>query len=217
MTRSHQKAIEVNDALNRAGMIRGGLQLAEHATVAHRVAVALLTAAYDDARSATLLIGNHAPDLVGSALSLVRPMNEKFRRGCWFFLAATEEQAQVFLERDELPNTRIMVAAIEREEPFNRYQIFTQQFQNGIEHLHSFTHGGNQIALPYLATREIGASYRDEDVFTALGSIEAIALTAVLVTIMVAGESSPELAQQVLEEFGAEFNIATGPFEAHEE
>lgn len=209
MTRSHQKSIEVNEALNRAGEIRGGLQLAEHATLAHRIAVALLTAAYDDARSATLLIGNYAPDLVGSALSLVRPMNEKFRRGCWFFLGATEAQAQAFMDRDELPNTRVMVAAIEAEEPFKCFPIFTRQFQNGIEHLHSFTHGGNKIAIPYLATNEIGASYQDDDVINALESIEAIALTSVLVTIMVAGESSPEIAGGVLQRFGAEFQIPT--------
>lgn len=214
---THQKSIEVNEALNRAGEIRGGLQLAEHATLAHRIAVALLTAAYDDARSATLLIANYAPDLTGSALSLVRPMNEKFRRGCWFFLGATEAQAQAFMDRDELPNTKVMVAAIEAEEPFKRFNIFTQQFQNGIEHLHSFTHGGNQIAIPYLATTQIGASYQDDDVIKALESIEAIALTSVLVTIMVAGESSPEIAGEVLERFGAEFKIPTSPPEPTEQ
>ncbi|WP_425480314.1 DUF6988 family protein [Pseudoxanthomonas winnipegensis] len=73
-------------------------------------------------------------------------MNERFRRGCWLFLAATEDEAQDFLDRDELPGMRLMVKAIEREKPFSRFPIFTQQFQNGIEHLHSFTHGGNQTA-----------------------------------------------------------------------
>ncbi|WP_425534080.1 DUF6988 family protein [Xanthomonas campestris] len=155
------------------------------------------------------LFRNYAPDLVGSALSLVRPMNEKFRRGCWFFLRATEAQAQAFMDRDELPNTRVMVAAIEAEEPFKCFPIFTRQFQNGIEHLHSFTHGGNKIAIPYLAMNEIGASYQDDDVINALESIEAIALTSVLVTIMVAGESSPEIAGGVLQRFGAEFQIPT--------
>lgn len=207
MTRSHGKSLQVNNALNRAGEIRGRLQLAEHATLAHRIAVSLLAAAYDDARAATLLIGNYGPDLVGSALSLVRPMNEKLRRGCWFFLGATEEQADQFLTHDRLPPSNVMVEAIEREEPFRSFPIFSMQHQNGISHLHSFTHGGNQIALPYMVTNEIGASYADVDVFHALVSIEAIGITSVLVTIMVAGESSPELAQEVLETFGREFNI----------
>ncbi|WP_164084986.1 DUF6988 family protein [Stenotrophomonas maltophilia] len=211
MTRSHDKSVQVNDALNRAGEIRGRLQLAEHATLAHRVAVSLLAAAYDDARAATLLIGNYGPDLVGSALSLVRPMNEKLRRGCWFFLGATEEQADQFLTHDRLPPSNVMVEAIEREEPFRSFPIFSMQHQNGINHLHSFTHGGNQIALPYMVTSEIGASYADGDVFHALESIEAIGITSVLVTIMVAGESNHELAQEVLNTFGREFNIPTGP------
>lgn len=124
MTRSHDKSVQVNDALNRAGEIRGRLQLAEHATLAHRVAVSLLAAAYDDARAATLLIGNYGPDLVGSALSLVRPMNEKLRRGCWFFLGATEEQADQFLTHDRLPPSNVMVEAIEREEPFRSFLSF---------------------------------------------------------------------------------------------
>ncbi|MCC4614403.1 hypothetical protein LL963_20285 [Xanthomonas campestris pv. esculenti] len=93
------------------------------------------------------------------------------------FLGATEAQAQAFMDRDELPNTRVMVAAIEAEEPFKCFPIFTRQFQNGIEHLHSFTHGGNKIAIPYLAMNEIAASYQDDDVINALESIEAIALT----------------------------------------
>ncbi|MGQ5312485.1 hypothetical protein ACULMH_02320 [Xanthomonas arboricola pv. corylina] len=49
------------------------------------------------------------------------------------FLGATEAQAQAFMDRDELPNTRVMVAAIEAEEPFKCFPIFTRQFQNGIE------------------------------------------------------------------------------------
>lgn len=205
MTRSHQRSIEVNQALIRAAEIRAGLQLAGDATLAHRIAVALLAAAYDDARAATLLIGNYGPDLVGSALSLVRPMNEKFRRGCWFFLGATEEQADAFMQKDELPSTKAMVEAIEAEGPFNQFPIFSEQFQAGINHLHSFTHGGNQIAIPYLATNEVGASYLDDDIFYALESIEAIGMTAVLITILVAGESNPEGAQRALDAFGAEF------------
>lgn len=205
MTRSHQRCIEVNQALIRAAEIRAGLQLDGDATLAHRIAVALLAAAYDDARAATLLIGNYGPDLVGSALSLVRPMNEKFRRGCWFFLGATEEQAVAFMERDKLPSPQKMVAAIEADGPFSQFPIFSGQFQAGIDHLHSFTHGGNQIAIPYLATNEVGASYLDEDIFYALESIEAIGMTAVLITILVAGESNPEGAQRALDAFGAEF------------
>ncbi|QBG94997.1 hypothetical protein EYC55_05145 [Xanthomonas oryzae] len=132
-------------------------------------------------------------------------MNDKLRRGCWFFLAASEEQAAAFMERDVLPSTKTMVEAIESKEPFNQFPIFSRQFQVGIDHLHSFTHGGNQIVVPYLTTNEVGASYRDDDIFHALESIEAIGLTAVLITILVAGDSNPQGAQTVLNAFGVEF------------
>lgn len=109
------------------------------------------------------------------------------------------------MERDELPSAKTMVAAIEADGPFSQFPIFSGQFQAGINHLHSFTHGGNQIAIPYLATNEVGASYLDDDIFYALESIEAIGMTAVLITILVAGESNPEGAQLALNAFGAEF------------
>jgi hypothetical protein len=89
--------------------------------------------------------------------------------------------------------------------------VFSQQYQNAWNRFNSFTHGGNQIVGGYTMGEGIGAAFPEQDLLATLKHVEGIAVTAVHVMCMIAGEYEPELASSVLDELEAAFHPPVQP------
>ena len=81
-----------------------------------RAAVGSLGIAQEHHHSTVLLIENR---LYASAFALMRVAFESYVRGMWLALCATEAQAEEFLEGDEPPKLRYLLADLEKIEGFS--------------------------------------------------------------------------------------------------
>jgi hypothetical protein len=176
----------------------------------HRTALALLRAAYDDAVAINYLVRSHGGELAGSVFSLLRPMNDKIKRGSWFLFCGDEESALDFLRNDNPPKGNL-AQQIEAHSPFDQFRIFSELYQNAFSFFHSFTHGGNQIANGYMAGNGIGASYPDDKIIQAIDHAHAVGITAVQVMVMLGGEYDPATGHDILDQFGARFVPPAAP------
>ncbi len=204
ITAIQTRGAEVVSALNRAATMASRLQMPADVPDRWRVAWALLRAALDDAFAIAVLLHDHGPELAGSALTLLRPMNEKFKRGTWFGFCATDEQTQDFIENDRVPK-RNLAGQIELHEPFNQWPMFSELYQNAWRKFDSFTHGGNQIVGGYMMVHGVGAAFPEADLLRVLDHVEGVGINAVHVMGMIAGNMGPDLARAVLADLEAEF------------
>ena len=165
----------------------------------HRTALALLRAAYDDSVAINHLVRSRGGELAGSAFSLLRPMNDKIKRGSWFFFCGNEATAFDFLKNDNAPKGNLALQ-IEDHPPFDQFRIFSEVYQNAFKFFHSFTHGGNQIANGYMVGNGIGASYPNEKIVQAIDHAHAVGILAVQVMVMLGGEYDPTTAHDILDQ-----------------
>lgn len=170
-----------------------------------RVGLALLRASFDDAAGLVELAKLHGEEFAGACFSLLRPMNEKFKRGTWIAFCATEEQVQSFIKGGSLPGGNLMAHAIEKAPPFDQFPVFSKLYENAGEKLHDFVHGGHQIAGAYTHGNGIGAAFGAENLKGALSHAEAVVATAAQVIIMIAGEFDVDQSQRALDDFTKAF------------
>ncbi|AXK72199.1 hypothetical protein DWG18_07820 [Lysobacter sp. TY2-98] len=198
--RADRNLQDLQFAGEQASRLRMPGSMPEH----HRTALALLRAAYDDAVAINMLVLNSSGELAGSAFSLLRPMNDKFKRGSWFLLCGDEESALDFLKNDNAPKGNL-AQQIEAHPPFDQFRIFSELYQNAFGFFHSFTHGGNQIANGYIASNGIGASYPESKIIQAIDHAQAVGITAVQVMVMLGGEYDSTTGNDILDQLGARF------------
>lgn len=184
----------------QASRLRMPASMPEH----HRTALALLRAAYDDAVSVNHLVASLGGELAGSAFSLLRPMNDKIKRGTWFFLCGNEANAIDFLKNDAAPKGNLS-DQIEAHPPFDQMRIFSELYQNAFHFFHSFTHGGNQIANGYMRGAGIGASYPEDKIVQAIDHAHAVGITAVQVMAMIGGTYDETTAHSILDNLATRF------------
>lgn len=204
MTPLQQRADQILNDLQFAGDQASRLRMPGTMPEHHRSALALLRAAYDDAVSINYLVRGLGGELAGSAFSLLRPMNDKLKRGSWFFFCGDEVSALDFLRSDNMPNGNL-AQQIEVHPPFDQFNIFSEVYQNAFRYFHSFTHGGNQIANGYSAGNGIGASYPDSKIMQSIEHAQAVGITAVQVMVMVGGEYDLATGHDILDQLGARF------------
>lgn len=203
--RADQNLQDLKFAGDQASRLRMSGDMPEH----HRTALALLRAAYDDAVSINHLVGSLGGELAGSAFSLLRPMNDKIKRGSWFFFCGDEASALDFLKNDNVPKGNL-AEKIEVHPPFNQFKIFSEVHQNAFKYFHSFTHGGNQIANGYMAGNGIGASYPNEKIIQAIDHATAVGITAVQVMVMIGGEYDLATGHDILDQLSNRFVPSIG-------
>lgn len=176
------------------------MSLPADAPLHHKVAWALLRLSVDHATSIVSNFHVHDTTLAGSPFALLRPLNDVFKRGAWFTLCATEADAEAFMsDAEKLPSPKEMVNALEAQKPFLNSPIFTLQHDNLRNRLHGFTHGGREIVSAYLTEHGVGAGFREADVYEVLDHAEAMAMLAVQLLAMVAGEHDPDTAMSVID------------------
>lgn len=190
-------AVEAAATLNYIGSLASRLELPAGILDKFRISWALLRLTFDHAASITSNFHYHGIELAGSPFALLRPMNEALKRGTWFAFCATAAETADFIAYDRIPKRNIALE-IEKHPPFDRFPIFTQQYQNAWERFHSFTHGGNQVVGAYTMGHGIGPAFPEKDVFLVLDHAEGIAVTAVHVMCMIAGEFVPDIAKETL-------------------
>ena len=197
---AHRNLQDLQFSGEQASRLRMPGSMPEH----HRTALALLRAAYDDAVAINHLIGSLGGELAGSAFSLLRPMNDKIKRGSWFFFCGDEASALDFLKNDNPPKGNL-ANAVELHPPFDQFKIFSELHQNAFKFFHSFTHGGNQIANGYMTSNGIGASYPDDKIIQSIDHSHAVGITAVQVMVMIGGVYDLATGQDILDQLGARF------------
>jgi len=190
-------AAQVARTLNQAGAVASDLELPANVADRYRIAWALLRLTFDHAASIASNFHYHGRELAGSPFALMRPMNEALKRGTWFAFCATDEQTQDFIRRDIVPR-RDLAADIEQHPPFNQFPVFSRQYANAWGKFHSFTHGGAQVVGAYTMGGEIGPAFPDRDIYSVIEHAEAIAVMAVHVMCMIAGEFHPETTRAAL-------------------
>ncbi|RAO75915.1 DUF6988 family protein [Dyella jiangningensis] len=194
-------ATNVRRSLETMGAILHTLKFPGDVPDKVRVALALLRASFDDAAGLVELARLHGEEFAGACFSLLRPMNEKFKRGTWIAFCATDEQLQNFLDGGPLPGGNQMAQAIEKMPPFDQLPVFSKLYENAGEKFHDFVHGGRQIAGAYTRGDGIGAAFGAENLKGALSHSEAVIGTGAQVIIMIAGEVVPDQALRALDEF----------------
>lgn len=204
------RANQLLHSLNTSGELASRLQMPAAAPDRFRIAWALLRASFDDACAIGHLLQGHGVEMAGPAFTLLRPMNEKFKRGTWFGFCATDAEVQAFIATDEVPR-RNLATEIEAKPPFDQYPIFTRLYDNAWNRFNSFTHGGRQLVGAYTLGDGIGAAFPEQDIINMLAHVEGIAVTAVHVMCMICGEFEPELATSVLDELEAAFHPQPSP------
>lgn len=181
-----QRAEQHLKDLQFAGDQMSRLRMAGSMPTHHLTALALLRAAYDDAVAINFLVFKLGGELAGSAFSLLRPMNDKLKRGAWPFFCGDPQIASDFLKNDIGPKGNL-AGAIEEHDPFKELKIFSELYQNAYKYFHSFTHGGSQIANGYMAGSGIGASYPNERIAFSLDHAHAVGIASVQVIVMLGG------------------------------
>jgi len=174
------------------------LTLPEHSSKHHRVAWALLRLAFDHSVSITDNFYHHGSSRAGLPFALLRPMNDAMKRGAWFALCATEQQAVDFLDCETLPKQSTIVESLENCSPFNSSPFFSQQFEVARTKFNDFTHGGKVVVGAYLSGHGIGAAFSERDVHEILSYVEVVAMVAVQVMANVGAQYDPEIADQVI-------------------
>jgi hypothetical protein len=208
VTNPQKKAQQNLHDLQFAGEQASRLQMPGSMPEHHRTALALLRAAYDDAVAINHLVASLGGELAGSAFSLLRPMNDKAKRGTWFFCCGDEATAVDFLRNDRVPKGNLAVD-IEKHAPFDQFRIFSELYENAFTHFHSFTHGGNQIANGYMSgCGGIGASYPEPMILQAIDHAHAVGITVVQILVMLGGEYDPHSAEDILNQFHARFLVS---------
>ena len=176
------------------------MSLPADAPLHHKVAWALLRLSVDHATSIVSNFHVHDTSLAGSPFAMLRPLNDVFKRGAWFALCATEADAEAFMsDAEKLPSPKEMVDALEAQKPFRDSPIFTLQHNNVRNRFHGFTHGGREIVSAYLTEHGVGAGFREDDVYEVLDHAETMAMLAVQLLGMVAGERDPDTAMSVID------------------
>jgi hypothetical protein len=198
-------ATNVRRSLETIGTILHTLKFPGGVPDKDRVALALLRASFDDAAGLVELARLHGEEFAGACFSLLRPMNEKFKRGAWIAFCATAEQVQNFIEGGPLPGGNQMAQAIEKVPPFDQFPVFSKLYENAGEKFHDFVHGGRQIAGAYTRGDGIGAAFGADNLKGALSHAEAVIGTGAQVMIMIAGAFAPDQAHRALDEFGKAF------------
>lgn len=190
-------AAEVAATLNYVGPLASRLKLPAGIPDKFRISWALLRLTFDHAASIASNFHYHGIELAGSPFALLRPMNEALKRGTWFAFCATDAETADFIANDRIPKRNI-AEEIEKHPPFDQFPIFTKQYQSAWDRFHSFTHGGNQVVGAYTMGHGIGPAFPEEDVFKVLDHAEGIAVTAIHVMCMIAGEFTPDVAMATL-------------------
>lgn len=163
-------ATSVRRSLETMGAIIHTLQFPSDVSDRARVALALLRASTDDAAGLVELARMHGEQFAGACFSLLRPMNEKFKRGTWIAFCATDEQVQDFIAGGALPGGNHMAQAIEKIPPFDQFPVFSKLYENAGEKLHDFVHGGRQITGAYTRGNGIGAAFGADNLKGALST-----------------------------------------------
>lgn len=129
--------------------------LAADATDRNRVSAALLDVSQDHAKTIVLALEQH---LYGSAYALERPLLECFTRAAWILHCASEDQIQQVIRKDSFDLSLLeMLNAVEKGKEWP--DTLSSAWKGQRKALHSFTHGGLQIAV-----RRMKAEYIEHDV-----------------------------------------------------
>ena len=203
-------AAKIQRSLATVGSIIAKLRFPTRVPDKVMAALALLRASFDDAAGIVELSRMHGGELAGACFSLLRPMNEKLKRGTWLALCATDAQVREFIDHDRLPGGNEIALAIERIPPFDQLPMFSEQHKNAWKKFHDFTHGGNQVVGAYTRGSGIGAAFGDENLQTALDHVESIVVLGAQIMIMVAGEYIMEEAKEALDELCQAFMPQNG-------
>lgn len=187
------------ETLNAAGVLASQLGLPGGLPDRFLVAWTLVRISFDHAAGINSLLAHHGIELSGPAFALLRPMNEALKRGTWIAFCATDEQIQTFVTEDRLPRINL-AEQIEQIPPFDEFPFFSEQYANAWDKLHSFTHAGSQMVGAYTQGESIGPAFSVDLIHDVLSHAEAVAMTAVHILVMIAGEFDPDVGRGVLEE-----------------
>lgn len=127
-------------------------------------ALTLYDVTIEHARAIAFML-RHDPNFGISAYALVRPMIEKYARAGWLMHCATDEKAQLILDKDrdkDWPNLREMLSqTIEKNGcPPEVLEIWNRVKNN----CHSFTHGGAQLYARRFDGERIGQIITPEEI-----------------------------------------------------
>ncbi|WEN13899.1 hypothetical protein PY254_11675 [Rhodanobacter sp. AS-Z3] len=198
------RAIQVRQSLETSGNAVSKIRIPAGVPDKVRASLALLRASFDDATGIVELFRIHGGEFAGACFSLLRPMNEKLKRGTWIAFCATDAEVQDFIQNDKIPQ-RNLSQEIEQIPPFDQFPMFSQQHANAWDKFHSFTHGGNQVLGAYTSGEGIGASFGDQAILGVLDHVESIVVMGAQVMAMIAGNYVPDQAHGVLDELTAAF------------
>ncbi|MHB1059057.1 MAG: DUF6988 family protein [Rhodanobacter sp.] len=203
-TTIQSRAIEVRRSLETCGNAVSKLRFPAHMPDQVRVSLALLRASFDDATGIVELFRIHGSEFAGACFSLLRPMNEKLKRGTWIAFCATDAEVQDFIKHDKIPR-RNLSQEIERIPPFDQFPMFSQQHTNAWDKFHNFTHGGNQVVGAYTQGGGIGAAFGEKNILGVLGHVESIVVMGAQVMAMIGERYIPDQAHSLLDELTAAF------------
>ena len=134
--------------------------------------------------------------LVGSALTLIRPLFEAYVRGMWLMHAATKDDIDR-AGRDQFPNDFNRIVA-EIDEKFPSLRSFTAVKNQSWSRWCSFTHTGYQQIGARLTPQGLGYGYQDSEILQALEWADMLRLLAVG-AFATLNENEP-LAREVLDQ-----------------
>lgn len=198
------QAVRVRRSLETCGIAVSAIRLPGDVPDKVRVSLALLRASFDDATGIVELFRIHGSEFAGACFSLLRPMNEKLKRGTWIAFCATDAEVQDFVQKNSIPR-RDLSKDIEQVPPFDKFPVFSEQYANAWAKFHDFTHGGNQVVGAYTQGDGIGAAFGEAAILGALDHVEAIVVMGAQVMAMVAGDFVPDQAHKALDKLTTAF------------
>ena len=169
------------------------------------VAIALLYASLDQARSACFLVGHDAEQSVFGALILLRSQVDQLMRAAFFAGPASTEQLAFFLENDELPlhnGNKLGPRSLSRinEEFFNWQPVgrIPDTVQNSWGTLSGMTHGGRALLNYYIGDDGIGPYPPTDEFIEVLTNAVVLTHLAIAIALWMARNKEADSLQAAL-------------------
>lgn len=165
------------------------------------VAIALLYASLEQARSASFLIGNDVHQSVFAALILLRSQVDQLMRAAFFAGPATDQELATYLAEDELPRRngnklgpRSLASINEAHFGWTPVGRIPATVENSWGVLSGMTHGGMALLNYYIGENGIGAHpASDEFVDVVTNSVVLTHLAVATALSLATNEESGEL------------------------
>lgn len=169
------------------------------------VAVALLYASIDQARSACFLAESDAQQSLFAALILLRSQVDQLMRSAFFAGPATDEELEFYLANDKLPRRNgdllgpISLSRI-NEEHFNWQPAgrIPATIESSWGTLSGMTHGGRALLNFYIGEDGIGPYPPTDEFIEVLTNAVVLAHLAVSISLSMAQNSESDELQQIL-------------------